>query len=68
MTSCSATAIIALTPVRAAAVNQLYAAAVTGPVLDALTGTDTNLNPRRIIFLEVLNFKRGKVDLEQHFR
>ncbi len=33
---------------------------VTGPVLDALTGTDTTLNPRKIIFLEVLNFKRGK--------
>jgi prepilin-type N-terminal cleavage/methylation domain-containing protein len=28
--------------------------------LGALTGSDTNLNPRKIIFLEVLNFKKGK--------
>ncbi len=29
-------------------------------ILGALTGSDTNLNPRRIIFLEVLNYKKGK--------
>ena len=29
-------------------------------ILGALTGTDTNLNPRKIIFLEVLNFRKGK--------
>ena len=28
--------------------------------LGALTGTDTNLNPRKIIFLEVLNYRKGK--------
>jgi prepilin-type N-terminal cleavage/methylation domain-containing protein len=33
---------------------------VTGDVLNALIASNTTLNPRRIIFLEVLNFKRGK--------
>lgn len=33
---------------------------VSSNLLGALTGGDTNLNPRKIIFLEVLNFKRGK--------
>jgi prepilin-type N-terminal cleavage/methylation domain-containing protein len=33
---------------------------VNGNILGALTGTDTNLNPRKIIFLEVLNFRKGK--------
>ena len=33
---------------------------VSSNLLGALTGSDTNLNPRKIIFLEVLNFKRGK--------
>jgi prepilin-type N-terminal cleavage/methylation domain-containing protein len=28
--------------------------------LGALTGSDTNLNPRRIVFLEVLSSKKGK--------
>ena len=29
-------------------------------ILGALTGSDTNLNPRKIIFLEVLNYRKGK--------
>ncbi|HEY5812468.1 MAG TPA: prepilin-type N-terminal cleavage/methylation domain-containing protein [Terrimicrobiaceae bacterium] len=29
-------------------------------ILGALTGNDTNLNPRKIIFLEVLNYRKGK--------
>ena len=33
---------------------------VSSNVLGALTGTDTNLNPRKIIFLEVLNYRKGK--------
>ena len=33
---------------------------VNSNILGALTGTDTNLNPRKIIFLEVLNYKKGK--------
>ena len=33
---------------------------VSGDVLGALTASNTNLNPRRIIFLEVLNYKKGK--------
>ena len=33
---------------------------VSGNIIGALTGTDTNLNPRKIIFLEVLNYKKGK--------
>jgi prepilin-type N-terminal cleavage/methylation domain-containing protein len=33
---------------------------VGGDVLGALTASNTNLNPRRIIFLEVLNYKKGK--------
>jgi prepilin-type N-terminal cleavage/methylation domain-containing protein len=33
---------------------------VSGNVLGALTGSNTTLNPRKIIFLEVLNYKKGK--------
>jgi prepilin-type N-terminal cleavage/methylation domain-containing protein len=33
---------------------------VSSNVLGALTGTDTHWNPRRIIFLEVLNYRKGK--------
>jgi prepilin-type N-terminal cleavage/methylation domain-containing protein len=33
---------------------------LTTNLLGALTGSDTTLNPRRIIFLEVLNYRKGK--------
>jgi prepilin-type N-terminal cleavage/methylation domain-containing protein len=33
---------------------------VTGGLLSALMGTNDTLNPRKIVFLEVLNYKRGK--------
>jgi prepilin-type N-terminal cleavage/methylation domain-containing protein len=33
---------------------------VSSNILGALTGSDTTLNPRKIIFLEVLNYKKGK--------
>jgi prepilin-type N-terminal cleavage/methylation domain-containing protein len=33
---------------------------VEGDLLNALTASNTNLNPRKIIFLEVLNYKKGK--------
>ena len=33
---------------------------VSGNVLGALTGSNTTLNPRKIVFLEVLNYKKGK--------
>lgn len=32
----------------------------TNNILGALTGSDTNLNPRKIIFLEVLSYRKGK--------
>ncbi len=39
---------------------------VSGNVLGALTASNTNLNPRRIIFLEVLNYKKGKGGLSSN--
>ena len=33
---------------------------LTGNLLGALTGTDLALNPRSIVFLEVLNYRRGR--------
>jgi type II secretion system protein G len=31
-----------------------------GGLLDALVGSNDTMNPRKIVFIEVLNFKRGK--------
>ena len=33
---------------------------LTGDILNALVASNDTLNPRKIIFLEVLNYKRGK--------
>jgi prepilin-type N-terminal cleavage/methylation domain-containing protein len=33
---------------------------LTGDLLGALTGTNVTLNPRNIVFLEVLNYRRGR--------
>jgi prepilin-type N-terminal cleavage/methylation domain-containing protein len=33
---------------------------LTGGLLDALVGSNDVLNPRKIVFIEVLNFRRGK--------
>jgi prepilin-type N-terminal cleavage/methylation domain-containing protein len=33
---------------------------ITGGVLNALIGSNDTMNPRKIVFIEVLNFKRGK--------
>ena len=41
---------------------------VSGNVLGALTGSNTTLNPRKIVFLEVLNYKRGKGGIDSSGR
>ncbi|HET9523954.1 MAG TPA: prepilin-type N-terminal cleavage/methylation domain-containing protein [Terrimicrobiaceae bacterium] len=33
---------------------------LTGGLLNALVGSNDTINPRKIVFIEVLNFKRGK--------